>query len=331
MKNNTLEKFIERSKNKYGSLFNYSLAEYNGLHKLITLICSNGHTFQTRPVTHLSTKSKGGCKECYTKNLFNNRKCKYNQSTFIDACNKVHNNAYEYKNTLYKMIQDKIIITCKVHGDFIQKASHHLLGKHGCSKCGRIKTEQTNMLNQDDINNKIIKFNKIHKNKYTYGKIYRENNILWLEIICPKHRSHITRFFNHEKGHGCPKCVSVRSNVQIQWLEYRMINDGYIQHSDNTGEYIIPSTKLCVDGYNKETNTIYEFEGDFWHGNPDIYNLDAINNKLNVTFQELYDKTLEKIHRLKMMGYNVIYIWENDWTKGIKAIKKIQKLWKKSK
>jgi hypothetical protein len=90
-------------------------------------------------------------------------------------------------------------------------------------------------------------------------------------------------------------------------------------------------TKLCVDGYNKQTNTIYEFQGDFWHGNPDIYNLDAINNKLNITFQELYDKTLKKIHRLKMMGYNVIYIWENDWTKGIKAIKKLQKLWKKSK
>ena len=28
-----------------------------------------------------------------------------------------------------------------------------------------------------------------------------------------------------------------------------------------------------VDGYDSKTNTIYEFNGDFWHGNPNIYNL----------------------------------------------------------
>ena len=50
--------------------------------------------------------------------------------------------------------------------------------------------------------------------------------------------SHITRFFNHEKGHGCPKCVSVSSKVQIQWLEYRKISDGFIQHIGNMGEYV---------------------------------------------------------------------------------------------
>ncbi len=186
------------------------------------------------------------------------------------------------------------------------------------------------MLSNDAINNKIKKFNKIHKNKYTYGKIYRENNVLWLEIICPTHGSHITRFFNHEKGHGCPKCVSVRSNIQISWLKYRMIRDGYIQHSDNIGEYIVPKTKYCVDGYNKKTNTIYEFQGDFWHGNPDIYDLDSLNTKLNKTFGELYNKTINKINILQDMGYNVVYIWENDWRNAIKSVKKLQRIWKKS-
>lgn len=331
MKKKTLEEFIEQSRNKYNNLFDYSLCKYNGLHKQITLICRNGHTFQTLPLTHLSIKSKGGCKVCYNNNLFNNRKCKYSQDTFIEACNKIHNNTYDYSKTIYKMIQDKIIITCKIHGDFIQKASQHLLGKNGCSKCGRIKTEHSKMLTQEEIKEKIIKFNKIHNNKYTYGSTYREDNILWLELICPKHGIHITRFFNHEKGHGCPKCVSVRSNIQIQWIEYRMIKDGFIQHSDNLGEYTVPNTKLCVDGYNKETNTIYEFEGDFWHGNPNIYDLNSVNTKLNVPFQELYDKTLNKLNILQNMGYNVVYIWENDWRKGIKSVKKIQKLWKKSK
>jgi len=331
MKKKTLEQFVEQSRLKYNNLFDYSLAEYNGINKPIILICANNHTFQTLPITHLSVNSKGGCRECYNLNLYNNRKCKYTQTTFIEACNKIHNNTYDYTKTIYKMIENKIIITCKIHGDFTQKAASHLLTKNGCLKCGRIKTEQSNMLTQEDINNKIIKFNIIHNNKYTYGKIYRENTILWLELICPNHGSHITRFFNHEKGHGCPKCVSVRSNIQIQWLNYRMIKDGFIQHSDNLGEYTVPHTKLCVDGYNKDTNTIYEFQGDFWHGNPDIYNLDKINTKINVSFKELYEKTIEKIRLLQNMGYNVVYIWENNWRKGIKAVKKIQKFWKKFK
>jgi hypothetical protein len=330
MKKKTLEEFIEQSKTKYGNMFNYSLCEYKNTQTPITLICPNNHVFQTRPATHLLNTSKGGCSKCHFNNL-PNLLIKYTQLSFIDACNKVHNNTYDYSKTIYKMIQDKIIITCKLHGDFVQKAAHHLLNKTGCFKCGRIKTEQSNMLTQEKIKNKLIKFNIIHNNKYTYGNIHRENNILWLEIICQKHGSHITRFFNHEKGHGCPKCVSVRSNVQIQWLNYRSIIDGFIQHSDNLGEYTVPGTKLCVDGYNKQTNTIYEFQGDFWHGNPDVYDLDTINNKLNISFRELYDKTLEKIHKLEDMGYNVIYIWENDWTKGIKSVKKLQRLWKKSK
>lgn len=330
MKKKTLEEFIEASKAKYGNKFDYSLSEYNGLHKYITLICPNSHKFQTRPVTHLGNNSKGGCKKCHFDNL-PNILTKYNQTTFIECCNKVHNNTYDYNKTIYTTINDKITITCRIHGDFVQKAAVHLLNKHGCTKCGRIRTEASKVLNQKQIENKLIKFNKIHKNKYTYGKIYRDNNILWLEIICPKHGSHITRFFNHEKGHGCPKCVSVRSNVQIQWLNYMQIRDGFIQHSDNIGEYIIPNTKLCVDGYNKKTNTVYEFQGDFWHGNPDVYDLDSINSKINVSFRELYDKTMNKINKLQNMGYNVIYIWENNWTKGVKAVKKIQRIWKKSK
>ena len=320
MKKKTLKEFIEQSKKKYGNLFDYSLTEYNGLNICITLICYNGHTFQTRPVTHLSSKSKGGCKECHFNNL-QNILTKYNQITFIEACNKVHNNEYTYSKVIYKSLQDYITIICNIHGDFVQKAVVHLLNRCGCPHCGKIKSEESRMLTQEQIKNKLIKFNTIYNHKYSYGKIYRDNNILWLELICPKHGSHITRFFNHEKGHGCPKCVSVRSNVQIQWLEYRSISDGFIQHSDNLGEYTIPGTKLCVDGYNKQTNTIYEFQGDFWHGNPDIYNLNDINKKVNVAFQELYNKTIQKINTLQNIGYNVIYIWEMIGEKELNLLK----------
>lgn len=322
MKKKCLEDFIEASRTKYGNKFNYSLSEYKGSHQPITLICNNNHTFQTYPSRHLSKLSKGGCKKCVK------RTPKYSQDSFIETANIVHNNKYDYSKTIYISIYDYITIICKIHGEFSQTATNHINNKHGCYKCGRIKTEVSNMLTKDQINDKINKFKLIHNNKYSYGKTFRENNILWLEIICSTHGSHITRLFNHEKGHGCPKCVSVRSNVQIQWLNYMSIRDGFIQHSDNIGEFIIPNTKLSVDGFNKDTNTVYEFQGDFWHGNPEIYDLNSINKKINETFGELYNKTMNKINTLHNMGYNIVYIWENDWRKGIKAVKILQRIWK---
>lgn len=326
----TLETFIKQSREKYGDLFDYSLSEYNGMHNLITLKCKNNHIFTTIPATHLIKKSKGGCKQCHNDNR-PNLLIKYNQEIFIEKVSELHNYAYDYSKTVYNGLRIPIIITCKIHGDFIQNPVNHLHHKHGCNDCGRIRTTNAQSLSEDQIAEKLNKFRRIHNNRYQYGKIFRENNILWLEIICPKHGSHTTRFFNHEKGHGCPSCIRVSSRVQIQWLEYRSIRDGFIQHSSNLGEYVVPDTKFCVDGYQKETNTIYEFQGDYWHGNPDIYDLNEMNKTVNETFGTLYFNTVAKNNLLKDKGYCVIEMWENKWRNGINAIKKIQRLWRKYK
>jgi hypothetical protein len=326
----TLKHFIEQSREKYGDLFDYSLSEYNGGHIPITLICKNKHVFTINPSIHLSKKSKGGCAKCHFDNL-PNLLTKYNQQTFIQKVSELHKYTYDYSKTVYNGLHTPITITCKIHGDFIQKPVNHLHHIYGCNDCGRMRTINARVLSEDQIAEKLNKFKMIHNNHYEYGKIFRENTVLWLEIICPKHGSHITRFFNHEKGHGCPSCIRVSSRIQIQWLEYRAIRDGFIQHSNNLGEYIVPSTKFCVDGYQKETNTIYEFQGDYWHGNPDIYDLNDMNKTVNETFGTLYFNTVAKNNLLKNKGYHIVEMWENKWRKGIIAVKKIQQLWRKRK
>lgn len=65
---------------------------------------------------------------------------------------------------------------------------------------------------------------------------------------------------------------------QIAWLNYlSKQNNIHIQHAMNYGEYKIPNTRYRVDGYCKETNTIYQFHGDFFHGNPKFYKSHDIN------------------------------------------------------
>ena len=71
---------------------------------------------------------------------------------------------------------------------------------------------------------------------------------------------------------------------------------------------------LSIDGYDSKTKTVYEFLGDYWHGNPQKYNPKHknINGK---TFKYLYNKTFVRFDRIKNRGYNIKYIWENDWNK----------------
>ena len=71
--------------------------------------------------------------------------------------------------------------------------------------------------------------------------------------------------------------------------------------------------RTSVDGYDPKTNTVYEFHGDFWHGNPVVYNPSDINNKNKKTFGQLYQETIDKENRIRQNGYNLVVIWENDF------------------
>lgn len=105
------------------------------------------------------------------------------------------------------------------------------------------------------------------------------------------------------------------SEVALEWLrsiEKRLGRK--IRHHRNGGEYRIPHTNLRVDGWDEETGTIYEFHGDYWHGNPDVYPEDMPHPDVKgKTMGDLYRATMEKEQLLRDMEYRVVSIWENDW------------------
>lgn len=50
-----------------------------------------------------------------------------------------------------------------------------------------------------------------------------------------------------------------------------------------------------MDGYCQKTNTIYEFHGDMWHGNPRIFESDICCSPFSdLTAGRLYQKTIER-------------------------------------
>lgn len=88
----------------------------------------------------------------------------------------------------------------------------------------------------------------------------------------------------------------------------------FIQHAMNGGEYCIPNTRYRVDGYCSENNTVYEFHGDCFHGNPDVFAPEEychpFNNK---TAGELYSATKHRENEIISLGYNLVVVWESDY------------------
>lgn len=113
--------------------------------------------------------------------------------------------------------------------------------------------------------------------------------------------------------------VHTYSQISVQWLELIMQEQGiFIQHAGNIGEYKIPSTRYRVDGYHEDTNTVYEFYGDFFHGNPNVYLSDYYNKQVYKTMGELYQKTINREQEIIELGYNLITVWEYDYVNNKK-------------
>ena len=125
------------------------------------------------------------------------------------------------------------------------------------------------------------------------------------------------------RGDSCPKCsTNGYSQKAIKWLEQlSKEKDIYIQHAENDGEFIIKinNKKTRVDGYCKETNTVFSFSGCWFHGciingckNMKYFKKNNIN--INVlskkTFRDLHDATIEREKKIKKLGYNLVTIWE---------------------
>lgn len=295
----TTEMFIEKANNIHNNKYDYSESIYiNGKNK-IKIKCIQHGIFEQLPTNHLNGQN---CPECQTNK-------KVTKEDFIKRSIKIHGNKYDYTNINFTIMTNPIEIICKNHGVFTQLPVYHVNG-NGCYKChGLTKTTE------DFIN----KANKIHKNLYNYSKVKYENARKKILIICKQHGDFKQSPNDHLSGNGCTKCNKGNySKVCIKWLdEISKKENIFIQHIGNTGEKILKiNNKIFkLDGYCEKTNTIYEFLGDFWHGNPKIFNSNDINPVIKKSFGELYTNTMNREKILRENGYNLISIWENDYKK----------------
>ena len=224
---------------------------------------------------------------------------------FLQDAAIVHGDRYDYSKSMFKKNNQKIIIICREHGEFLQTPHMHTYEKAGCYKCGREKVAN----NQRKSTEEYVRHVKIiHDSAYDYTDTKYVGAHNKIDIICNIHGKFQQRAGDHGRGQGCPKCVSSISKEETKWLDSLNIPTEYRQKLLH-----ISGIKVKADAYDPTTNTLYEYWGDFWHGNPKKYNRDDINPKNKKTYKELYEETQTKRKLILDNGYKLIEIWASEF------------------
>ena len=111
------------------------------------------------------------------------------------------------------------------------------------------------------------------------------------------------------------------SQIALKWIRSLEIRDSCsYQHAESEeGEYRIPGKRWHVDGHLRGSIKIKEFLGGYWHGDPRKYPSEQINPSTKTTYGYLYEKTFERFNELQRMGYEIEYIWQDDYEKGLSS------------
>ena len=304
--------------------YDYSKFEYTKRDTQGTIICKAckkegriPYEFHQAPNHHIDRKQ--GCNNC--SNIENGLNQATPIDTYISRCSEKHGGIYEYDkiHETYKSGRNNIQIYCKECEEYFpQMAESHISGR-GCPRCGRVRSALSKLSNTETFLEKAKQIG--HNNEMCdYSNTVYVSAHEKVNIKCNKcNIEYPISPNNHLRGKGCPTCHHHTSRPARDWLTYIQVKNNIILQTfdSENGEYIINGTKWKADGYDPNTNTIYEFHGDYWHGNPKKYSSETINEKTKTPMGELYNKTLEREKKIIELNYKLVVMWEMDWKQTI--------------
>lgn len=206
MRKLTKEEFIEKARSVHGDKYDYSKVEYINKQVKVRIICHKHGEFWQTPKAHLNGQ---GCPHCWAERRGKTRLS--NTEEFVKKARNIHGDKYDYSKVRYVKKGEKVVITCPIHGDFLQTPNDHLRG-YGCPKCGKISSANKKTKNTDYF---VKNAKKIHGDKYDYSKTNYINAREKVCIICPEHGEFWQEPNNHLSGHGCPMCKQSKLEYEV--------------------------------------------------------------------------------------------------------------------
>jgi hypothetical protein len=240
MKRFTEEEALQRCRDVWGDLYEYPNFTYKNAVTKFTIVCKTHGEFEKCLNSHVNGREM--CPKC-------NGCFKYDQQSFEEKANLIHNFRYTYNNFVFVNVSKKGFITCPIHGDFGQTPASHFKGA-GCPHCfgtPKKNTEKT-----------IADFIDVWGDLYDYSLFEYINSRTKGKIVCRKHGVFEASPNNHLRGRGCPYCRSSRGERKISSILEELGIEFETQKRFEDCKFERP---LPFDFYIPDLNILIEFQG----------------------------------------------------------------------
>lgn len=171
---------------------------------------------------------------------------------FIKKSKSIHGDKLTYEKCNYIKMDIKVLLTCKIHGDFLTWPRGHLQQNVGCPECS---TKNHRM----DTKYVIDRFQKIYGDLYDYSKFTYTKSTNKSIIICKKHGEFNKDYTHHyHLKQGCPKCGFSNSKLSRVLSNEEFIIRAKLIHGD-----LYDYSDTIYFKYNKKLNIFCNRHGIF--------------------------------------------------------------------
>jgi hypothetical protein len=300
----SIDTFIERLIPKFGhDMFEFDPDEFDGMYGSMEFRCTTCLTMFTKAPRALLNE-RHGCPCCARK--AKGDKQRRSRIQFLNKAKLIHGDKFTFAPELDQKYgnANTITRTCGACQTTEQQSIGSFLSGNGCSTCSKKKKHTTESF--------IALSKRIWGgDAFDYSLVEYVNNKhpVTLKCILQGH-TFICTPSNHLSKRGCPDC-SIKKFVsagETEWLNSLVIpNECRNKHINVSGQ------RLNVDAL--INGTIYEYYGDYWHGNMKRFKPDFVNVYSGMTMQEHHDHTMNREQLLREAGYVVVVMWEDDWVR----------------
>lgn len=116
---------------------------------------------------------------------------------------EIHGRRYVYGAELFGRLTERIVISCRIHGEFSQRLDHHL-GGAGCHRCSVVTVARAKRRRARE--RFADRASAIHGGRYDYSLVSYIDARTAVAVICHRHGAFDTQPTNHLGGSGCRKC-----------------------------------------------------------------------------------------------------------------------------
>lgn len=150
-------------------------------------------------------------KECRAAKLKHDTEIKkslvFNQEkhdNFIAVCKQnLSNDKVSLDKVKFFNMRDKVTVTCSDHGDVLVTAKLLYTGSQSCSKCGRIRSNESRRITKEEFLRRCF---NVHGNKYSIDLSTFKDTVSRLRVVCDLHGEFFPIAKHLARGQGCPVC-----------------------------------------------------------------------------------------------------------------------------